>query len=199
MMPLQFVGSKSMFDVCTIVVEPNLFCGLPLGKKQHIGLHPLRIKYTGRQTEDSVQVEIREQFLAYRFAGTTFKKYIIRQYHGGAASHSKHQHHVLEKVQLIVLCLHIEIRTIQFHRTGRSLPERRVCKYHIHKNERLILQRIPTNNRTSFSPHTMQIEIHRGKSNDQWRIVHAMQSLVAQEIALLLACRLPFHVVVSRK
>ena len=45
----------------------------------------------------------------------------------------KHQHHVLQEVQLIILCLYIEIRTVDIDRASRACSEWRICKYHIYK------------------------------------------------------------------
>ena len=122
-----------MLDICTIIIEPDLFCRLSFRKEQDIGFHALGIKYTCRQAENGVQIKIRQQLLSYCFTGTSFKKNIVRQYYSCTASGLKHQHHVLQEVQLIILCLYIEIRTVDIDRTSRTRSEWRVCKYHIYK------------------------------------------------------------------
>lgn len=64
----------------------------------------------------------------------------------------EHQHHVLKKVQLIVLRFYIEIRAVNIHRTCWTSTERRIGKYYIYKGGWLFLQRILTNNRTRSVP-----------------------------------------------
>ena len=41
MMSLQFVGSKRMLDVGTVIIEPNLLCWLSLCEEQHVSLYAL--------------------------------------------------------------------------------------------------------------------------------------------------------------
>ena len=133
MMTFEFVGGESMLDICPIIIEPDFFCRLPFRKEQNICFYALGIEYACRQAENGVQIKIRQQLLSYSFTCPTFKKNIVRQYYSCTASGFKHQHHVLKEVQLIIFCIHIEIRTVDIDRTCRACSEWRICKYHIYK------------------------------------------------------------------
>ena len=50
-----------MLDVGTVVIEPNLLCWLSLCEEQNVSLYSLRIEYASRQTQDSVQIEVRKK------------------------------------------------------------------------------------------------------------------------------------------
>ncbi|GFI57495.1 hypothetical protein IMSAG025_00935 [Muribaculaceae bacterium] len=67
---------------------------------------------------------------------------------------------MLQKVELIVLCLSDEVIALNIDRTGRACAERWICEYDIKKFLGLLFERVCTNDRTAVSADTMQIEVH---------------------------------------
>ena len=114
-----------------------------------------------------MQIEVRKKAFTDSLASTTLKENVVRQYHGSTATHFQHEHHVLKKVQLIVLRLDIEVGAVKLHRPGRTLTERRIGKDNIYERFRLTFQRIFTRDGAAVSTHTMQIEVHRSECDNK--------------------------------
>lgn len=106
---------------------------------------------------------------------------------------------MLKEVELIVLCLHIEVRAIDVHRPCRTSTERRVGKDDIDQSSWLFLQGVIANDWTAVCAHTMQVKVHGSECDHKWCVVNTMQGLVAEEITLCLVLRLMLHIVVGSK
>ena len=60
-----------------------------------------------------------------------------------------------------------------------------------------LLERILAKNGAALRADAVQIEVHRGKGDDEGCVVVTEERLVAQEVELLAVVRLPFHIVVG--
>ena len=98
------LGCQCVLDASTVVVEPDILGRFTFLEEKNIGFDTLSIEDTSRETENGMQVEVLQEFLADGLASTALKEYVIRQYHSGTTAIFEHDHHVLKEVQLIVLC-----------------------------------------------------------------------------------------------
>ena len=133
MMAFQFICCQGVLYIGTIIIKPYFFGRLSFAEKQHICFYALSIEDTCRQTQDSMQIEILQQAFTDCFACSGLKEDIVRKYHSCTTTCFEHKHHVLKEIQLVVLGLHIEIRTVDVHRAGRASSKRRIGEYHIDK------------------------------------------------------------------
>ena len=70
---------QSMLQGRKVVVNPNIFCGRTFLKEKHIGFYTVRIKDTGGQTQNCMQVKVFQQFFTYLCRCTAVRENIIRK------------------------------------------------------------------------------------------------------------------------
>ena len=83
-----------------------------LVEEQHIALSALLVENAGGQAEDRVEIELVEQALADFLAGTRLEQHVVRHDHRADASDLQARHDMLEKIELLVGCRHLEIGSL---------------------------------------------------------------------------------------
>ncbi|GDE63383.1 hypothetical protein HmCmsJML268_01364 [Escherichia coli] len=74
----------------------------PFGKEQHVGLHALSVKNTGRQTQNGVQMTLIHQVTTNVGAFAAFKQHVIRHHRRRTTAGVQRFDNMLHKAQLFV-------------------------------------------------------------------------------------------------
>ena len=112
-----------------------------------------------------MKIKIFKKFFTKCFTSSISKKDIIRKNDSGTSTVFKHQHHVLQKVQLVVACCNNQIIThcCNINASCRTGTKRWICKNYIYKMFRLMLKTVFTFNWSCISSDVVKVKIHRSK------------------------------------
>ncbi len=198
-MALHRARGEGVLDAGAVVVVPHGVGRASALEEEHIGLDALGVEDARGEAQDGVQIVVRKQFLANRFARTGFEQHVVGQHHGGTASVVEHHHDVLQEVELVVLGLDEEVLAVDIDAARGARAEGGIGEDDIDELLGHPLERVFAEDGRARGADAVQIEVHRGEGDDEGGVVVAEEGLVAQEVELLATGRLEAHVVVGRQ